>query len=139
MVGLVMVLPVVAVLVAVLVTYITPRVLTVLVVLVVILVDLDLQTLMHLLVDWVVAAAWVVDLLIRGSVAAYGGNVQQFPLLGASWSSHAQQLAQCSGLVPVERGSAGQTGLTVSNWILSAGVVGSSTRPVSCPAPVSTN
>ena len=130
-----MVLPVVVVRVAALVTCMTLRVLMVLVVLVVVLVDLDLQTLMHLLVDWVVAAAWVVDLLIRGSVAAYGGNVQQFPLPGASWSSLALQLAQRSGLGPVEHGSADLTSLTVSSWILSIAAAVFSTRPAKCPAP----
>ena len=106
----------------------------VLAVLVVLWVDLDLQTLMLLWVGWVVAAAgW---LLTHGSVAASGGNVQQFLLPGTSWSSLALQPAQRSELGLVAREYAGQTGLTVSSWILSTVGVGSWIRLSSCPAPV---
>ena len=65
-------------------------------------------------------AAVVLLLQTHGSVAASGGTVQLCPLPGASSSFLSVQLGQRSGLGLAAPLSVAQTGLTVSNWILSA-------------------
>ena len=121
----------------------TSMVLVVLTMLGVLVVDLDLllQTWAFSAVVWVVAAmvmtmAVVVQLLrTHDSLAASDGIVQQCPLPSASSFSLSPQLVQRFGLGLVALSSAVQTGLTVSNWILSVAAAKFAIQPARCPAP----